>query len=91
MPRRSEDEKRQLLAEWEASGLSKAAFAKQRGVSPNSLHRWHKALKTPAFVEVLTAPAAAPAFVLRVREAVQLEVPAGFDAAELRRLVDALC
>jgi hypothetical protein len=29
--------------------------------------------------------------VLRVRGAVQLEVPAGFDAAELRRLVDALC
>lgn len=90
MPRRSEEEKRQLLAEWEASGLSKAAFAKQRGLSPNSLHRWYKALSPPAFVEVLTARPA-PAFVLRVREAVQLEVPLGFDAAELRRLVDALC
>jgi transposase-like protein len=91
MPRRSDEEKRRLLAEWEASGLSKSVFAKQRGVSPNSLYRWHKALHPAAFVEVLAARPAAPVFVLRVRGAVQLEVPAGFDAAELRRLVDALC
>ena len=91
MPRRSEEEKRQVLAEWEASGLSKSAFAKKRGLSTNSLHRWAKALKRPAFVEVMAPNSAAPAFVLRVREAVQVEVPAGFDACELRRLVEALC
>lgn len=91
MRRRSEEEKRQLLAEWKASGLSKVAFAKERSLSPNSLHRWQKTLATPAFVEVLATRPAGPVFVLRLREGVQVEVCAGFDARELRRLVDALC
>ncbi|HJN78011.1 MAG TPA: hypothetical protein QGF58_29125 [Myxococcota bacterium] len=89
MRRRSEGEKRVLLGEWAASGLSKVAFAKKHKVSPNSLSRWRKALTQPAFVEVL--PSLGPAFVLRLRDEIQLEVPAGFDAHELRRLVDALC
>lgn len=90
MRRRSEEEKRELLAEWESSGLSKAAFAKKHEVSANSLSRWQKALARPTFVEVVP-PSHGPAFVLRLRAAVQLEVAAGFDAGELRRLVDALC
>jgi transposase-like protein len=90
MRRRSDAEKRELLGEWAASGLSKVAFAKKHQVSPNSLSRWRMALTRPAFVEVKAA-ASGPAFVLRLRDGVQLEVPAGFDAAALRRLVDALC
>jgi transposase-like protein len=90
MRRRSEEEKRELLAEWEASGLSKAAFAKKHELSPNSLSRWQKVLTRQAFVEVLS-PSHRPAFVLRLRDEVQLEVPSGFDAGELRRLVEALC
>ena len=90
MRRRSDAEKRELLGEWAASGLSKVAFAKKHKVSPNSLSRWRKVLARPAFVEVLPA-SQGPAFVLRLRDEVQLEVPAGFDAGELRRLVDTLC
>ncbi len=74
-----------MLAEWEASGLSKSAFAKKRGLSTNSLHRWAKALKRPAFVEVVAPSSSAPTFVLRVGERVHVEVPVGFDPGELRR------
>ena len=90
MARRSEAEKRQILSAWEASGLGKAAFAKQHGLSPNSLYRWQKALKPAGFVEVLVQPAKRP-LVVQVGEGVRIEVPAGFDACELRRLVQALC
>ena len=53
MARRSEDEKRQVLAAWKASGKGKAAFARQHGLSPNSLSRWQKALRPTGFVEVV--------------------------------------
>lgn len=90
MTRRSESEKRQILSSWRASGLGKAAFAKQHGLSPNSLYRWAKALKPAGFVEVVVPPAPCP-LVVHVGDGVRIEVPADFDAAELRRLVHALC
>ncbi|MCP4731485.1 MAG: transposase [Roseibacillus sp.] len=90
MARRTEAEKRQILAAWGASGLGKAAFAKEHGLSPNSLYRWQKALKPSGFVEVLVPPARCPLFV-HVGERTRIEVPEGFDASEVRRLVDTLC
>lgn len=91
MRRRSDEEKRELLAEWRASGLSRAAFARQQGVSPSSLYRWRRALERPAFVEVVAAEPTGSAFVLRLPRGVEVDVSPGFDAAELRRLVQALC
>ena len=90
MARRSVEEKRRLLAAWEASGLGKAAFARKHGLSPNSLYRWKKALGPAGFVEVQVARVPA-ALVVHVRDHVRIEVPADFDARALRRLVDALC
>lgn len=91
MPRRSEQEKRELVSRWEASGLGKAAFGRLHGVSPNSLTRWREALRVRAFVEVEVATPVASEFVVQVPSGVEVRVPNGFDAEELRRLVTALC
>ena len=90
MARRSEDEKRQVLAAWKASGKGKAAFARQHGLSPNSLSRWQKALRPTGFVEVVVPTRLGPLFV-HIGEGVRVEVDPGFDASEVRRLVQALC
>ena len=89
--RRSPSERQEMVQRWVESGLGKAAFAKQVGVSINTLRRWITQSQ-PGFVEVLAEPRPAlrPDFTVRVNGLV-IVVPAGFDAAELRRLVEALC
>ncbi len=89
-------QKAALVRAWRASGLSQSAFAAQHRISDSSLGRWAQQYtpqlpaptQTFAEVEVIeTAP-------LRVHIGATghvVEVPTGFDAAELRRLVAALC
>ena len=54
--RRSATEWRKIVAEYEASGLSRAAFGKGAGVAPSTLHLWQRRLRQPAvgtaFVDV---------------------------------------
>lgn len=38
--RRSAEEQRRLLADWEASGLTQVEFCRQRGVNANSFKNW---------------------------------------------------
>ena len=89
--RRSSSERQEMVQRWVESGLEKAAFAKQVGISINTLRRWITQSQ-PGFVEVLAEPrpAACPDFTVRVNGLV-IVVPSGFDAAELRRLVETLC
>ena len=89
--RRSASEKRQLVHRWQQSGQSKAAFAKQVGVSINTFRRWLTAAE-PQFVEVIQAePVVAPRdFMVHVGE-ICIQVPHGFDGLEFRRLMAALC
>ena len=84
------EEKLALLEAFAQSGMTRVAFCKKKGLSVNTLHRWKKGLVAHAFVEVLPAKAVEPLRV-QVRQGVVVEVPSGFDASELRRLVDALC
>ncbi len=89
-------QKSAFVRAWRASGLSQSAFAVQHRISDSSLGRWAQQYapqlpaptQTFADVEVIeTAP-------LRVHICASghvVEVPTGFDAAELRRLVAALC
>lgn len=42
MNRRTEEEKRGLITEWERSGEAAAAFCKRRGISRSTLHRWNR-------------------------------------------------
>ena len=45
-----------MVNQWRASGLSKAQFAKDAQVSPNTLRRWvHEQSEESAFVEVVAA------------------------------------
>ncbi len=91
--RRTRNEWRDLVDEWQTSGLSRRDFARRAGVNANTLAwwRWKLGASTPAFLEVVVAaPEPPPAFELFIGDIV-VRVPLGFDGYELRRLVDALC
>lgn len=99
--KRCRAEWRGLVQEWAASGLSRGAFARSRGISAVTLGwwRWKLGVEEPAataFLDVVVAGSdvedepAAPDLVVEVGQ-VRVLVPMGFDAHELRRLVDALC
>lgn len=61
---------RAVLADWEASGLTLAAFARQRGLDVQRLQRWRSRLagpprhagppRPPRFVEVVASTPTAP-------------------------------
>jgi transposase-like protein len=64
--RRSAQEWRTLLAQYEQSGLGVAAFCERAGISPASLHRWRgllaaEAEPAPAFVDLGNLGASSPA------------------------------
>lgn len=40
-------EKRRLVKEWDKSGLSAPAFAAQRGIHPETLRSWGRAIRGP--------------------------------------------
>ena len=42
-----------VLAEWEASGLSLAAFGRERGIAPLRLTRWRKQLGSGALRSII--------------------------------------
>ena len=86
---------RELVQRWRRSGQTRQSFARSAGVNANTLSWWAWKLKReasePAFLEVVVEePRAAPDFQLEV-DGIRILVPLGFDAGELRRLVDALC
>jgi hypothetical protein len=98
--KRPESEKRAIVASWRRSGVPRTRFALENGIAPSSLAKWIErctpapmALPSFATVEVVEeAPPPAPnIFVHLGTSGLRVEVPAGFDASELRRLVGALC
>jgi hypothetical protein len=98
MASRTAEEWRRLVGEWRASGLPGRSFAMARGVNAHTLAWWAWRLRSRArglaeptvtFAEVVVAEPARP-FIVEVG-GVRVQVPAGFDAGELRRLVGALC
>jgi transposase-like protein len=100
----TEDDAREALADLEDSGLTPAAFAKQRGLDRQRLLRWRRVLGAPAnalsFAEVprhelVGTLAGRPEahggvfeIVLSVGQIVR--VPPTFDASALRRLLAVL-
>lgn len=100
----TEAEARVLLEELARSGKTLAAFAHDKGMSGSRLGWWKKkfskhragsgAQAPAAFVPVRVKPALAPVgaapFEVVLRCGHTLRVPAGFDAAALRRLLAAL-
>ena len=100
MARKTSEEWRALVEEWLASGRRCEEFAQARGVRATALGWWRwklglgagRAAEPTRFLEVVVAEPAAPAPDLVVEVGVvRVRVPVGFDAGELRRVVDALC
>jgi transposase-like protein len=97
--RHSPDERRALVASWRSSGLSQSRFALGHGVPQSSFSKWVARYKPapmalPSFATVEVVDEAPPPPNLLVHlgaTGLRVEVPVGFDAAELRRLVGALC
>lgn len=96
-------EMRALFARWKESGLSLLAFGKQEGVSYSKLLYWRKKLDSesvsPSRADLIPVEIVADApprqtapskFEVWLANGMSLEVQAGFDAAELRRLVGVL-
>lgn len=102
--RRTADEIRSIL-QWHArSGMSLLAFARKQGLCYATLRRWrtlHEAgapdpetrpeAEHPRFVAVELEPATRPGeFVLEWSPGHSLRIPGGFDADQLRQLLDVL-
>ena len=96
---RGREDIRGLLAEQLASGLSIAAFARERGVSAWRLYDGRRALRKRAarkesteFVQVHVRPVPASSSPIEVEldAGVRLRVPADFDEDDLRRLLGVL-
>ena len=86
-------ERQALVAQWRASGLAMYRFARQHGVPLTNLQRWQARETKLTFARVeLVNPPPKPALVVELAHTGhRVYVPPGFDAAELRRLMEALC
>jgi len=104
--RRSLSEVQALVAEYEASGLMRAAFCQQRGLVVGTLDKYRKRVhgrrqaEGKRFVPVEVVTSAAPdvnrvagrdgALVVELRSGRRIEVCRGFDAGTLERLLAVL-
>ena len=97
--RRTEAEKRRLVAAWRQSGLPKTRFARERDLCATVFSRWIRRYDAPgaqlptfATVEIIPEPPAPRPLVVELASTGhRVEVPWGFDAGELRRLLGVLC
>ena len=101
MTKTSESKWRALIKAQEKSGQTVRDFAESRGITPTTLYWWRSELKRRVTklvpVEVVEQDIVVdhrdgdgPGFELEVDRKMTLRIPAGFDAAELRRLLSAL-
>ena len=104
--RRSRSEIEALVAEFEASGLLRAAFCQQRGLAVGTLDKYRQRVHGGpqggggAFVPVEVVPSTARevngvarrdgALVVELRRGRRIEVCRGFDAGTLERLLSIL-
>ena len=98
-----ENQARQTLKKWRASGLGVVEFTKREGISVGMFYRMRAraggadAASDPCIVPVVVrsaSPAASAApgspFEVELASGMKIRVGAGFDAMELVRLVEAL-
>jgi hypothetical protein len=101
----NESAARAVLGAWRASGLRLSAFAREQGLSPKRLTRWHQRLETAgaasapvAFhpVQLLGLPESGRAaggadrIEIVLGDGCEIRVPHGFAAEDLSRVLDVL-
>lgn len=99
-PQEAVPEKLEIITAYRESGLSLRAFARQKGLSRSTLHRWVCEGRTPwspgsqgALLEVpnlLTPAGSQPPYRLHLGPEPVLEVASGFKVEELRVLLQLL-
>jgi hypothetical protein len=92
-----EDDARDVLNEWRASGLSMAAFCRAHGLKVKRLERWHRRLRDDQqpdetrFVSFAMEPSVvSPQPICMLLGEVRVEIPPGFHEETLLRLVRVL-
>lgn len=96
---RSVEEKKRLVEAWRRSGVARTRFARDNDLPPTAFARWcedygssSSGLSTDLVrVEVVPEGPSAPLVLHLAGKGHRIEVPPGFDAADVRRLVEALC
>jgi hypothetical protein len=103
--RSTEAFRREIVAEYRASGLSQMAFAREKGLSASTLQSWtRKSRGVPpraggaSLVPVRLRPNAGAALCMAARDGFEivlgsgrlLRVPSGFDGAEVKALIEIL-
>ena len=90
------------IEDFKQSGLSQAAFCRERGLTPSAFHRWKARLtqqaqesNAPSLVEVTSVQSAAqspsvPSLRLEVSSRYTLELAEGFDEALLLKTLKVL-
>lgn len=88
-----QDHWREVLEQWRQSGLKRAAFCRERGLTVWQLRYWHRRLagKEPSGSGVFARVRSVGGSGVRLRLCgLELEVEPGFDEATLKRLLRAL-
>ncbi|MBL9104363.1 MAG: hypothetical protein JNL82_25680 [Myxococcales bacterium] len=94
-----ENQARQTIERWRASGLGVVPFTKREGISVGKFYRMRAKVDAvdPCIVPVVVRSEPTPArmtpassFEVELASGVKIRVAAGFDAGELVRLVEAL-
>ena len=88
-----QDHWRGVVEQWRRSGLKRAAFCRERGMTVWQFRYWHRRLagEAPSGSGVFAPVRSVGGSGLRLRlGGLELEVEAGFDEATLKRLLRAL-
>ena len=96
------DQRMEYIKAWEASGLSKAEFCRQMGISYSRFNHWYytyldnlnslegeQAKIVPVTVTEKTVVPHPEHLILRMKSSI-LEIPAGFPADEIKNIIEIL-
>ena len=91
----SEEEKTLWLDDWQQSGKSAWAYAKENGLNPQTFGKWTKAKEESAhsFVELPTQVLPSPQYnreILIEKGDVKIHIPVFLSSVELRTVLDSL-
>lgn len=92
----NEEEKQKLIDEYEASGLSKARYAREHGIPETTLGGWLKESNSITFGELLLDDKVAKPISTAKKpiifgcENIKIELKEGYDKELLKRIVEVL-